>query len=56
MPDYYDVIKQPMDLSTMLDKANLYKSPEDFLADFALIRDNALEYNSYTDSEGNLSF
>ncbi|VDD94208.1 unnamed protein product, partial [Enterobius vermicularis] len=54
VPDYYDVIKQPMDLSTMLDKANLYKSPEDFLADFALIRDNALEYNSYTDSEGRI--
>uniref|UniRef100_A0A158R684 Bromo domain-containing protein n=1 Tax=Syphacia muris TaxID=451379 RepID=A0A158R684_9BILA len=54
VPDYYDVIKHPMDLSTMLDKANFYKNPEEFLADFALIRDNALEYNSYTDSEGRI--
>lgn len=46
-PDYYDIIKNPMDLSTMqikMDKGE-YKTPMDFEADIQLIVDNALTYN-----------
>ncbi|XP_059473647.1 ATPase family AAA domain-containing protein 2-like [Neocloeon triangulifer] len=47
-PDYYDIIKNPMDLSTIrenIDK-HLYNSAEDFLKDVDLISQNCLEYNS----------
>ncbi|CAH1772433.1 unnamed protein product [Owenia fusiformis] len=45
--DYYDVIKTPMDLSTMMSKIDLhkYQTVKDFLDDIDLIRSNALEYN-----------
>ncbi|KAI9797955.1 MAG: hypothetical protein M1833_005011 [Piccolia ochrophora] len=46
-PDYYDVIKEPMALSTV--KANInsktYKEFSDFVRDFALISHNAQTYN-----------
>ncbi|KAL7038599.1 hypothetical protein ACKWTF_009621 [Chironomus riparius] len=45
--NYYDVIKNPMDLSTMnikMEKGE-YKTPEDFEADIRLIIDNCLTYN-----------
>jgi len=46
-PDYYDVIKNPMDLSTMQEKMNKgqYSTPEEFEADIRLIIDNCLLYN-----------
>lgn len=48
--DYYDVIKEPMDLSTMEEKheRDLYPTPEDFLKDAKLIFNNCRQYNSET--------
>jgi len=45
--DYYDVIKEPMDLNTMMDVLNDggYESTDAFLADVQLIKDNAVRYN-----------
>ncbi|KAL9600795.1 MAG: hypothetical protein Q9219_002933 [cf. Caloplaca sp. 3 TL-2023] len=45
--DYYEVIKEPMDLSTMEEKheKDLYPSPEDFIHDAKLIFDNCRKYN-----------
>uniref|UniRef100_A0A8B9PRV5 ATPase family AAA domain-containing protein 2 n=1 Tax=Apteryx owenii TaxID=8824 RepID=A0A8B9PRV5_APTOW len=47
VPDYVTVIKQPMDLSTVLSKIDLhqYLTAGDFLKDIDLICSNALEYN-----------
>ncbi|KAL2755769.1 hypothetical protein ACRALDRAFT_2027453 [Sodiomyces alcalophilus JCM 7366] len=46
--DYYDVIKEPMDLSTMESKleADQYATPEDFIRDAKLIFDNCRKYNN----------
>ncbi|KAK4155557.1 histone acetyltransferase GCN5 [Chaetomidium leptoderma] len=48
--DYYDVIKEPMDLSTMETKleADQYNTPEDFIRDAKLIFDNCRKYNNET--------
>ncbi|KAK7743347.1 histone acetyltransferase [Diatrype stigma] len=48
--DYYDVIKEPMDLSTMEQKleADQYQTPEDFVKDARLIFDNCRKYNNET--------
>ncbi|CAG8950905.1 hypothetical protein HYFRA_00003122 [Hymenoscyphus fraxineus] len=47
-PDYYNVIKTPMDLGTMTKnlKLNKYKSKDEFVADLELIWNNCLKYNS----------
>ncbi|OCF45433.1 hypothetical protein I317_00679 [Kwoniella heveanensis CBS 569] len=47
-PDYYEVIKKPMDLTTILRnvKARKYKSKADFESDLNLIWSNCFEYNS----------
>ncbi|WVQ71731.1 hypothetical protein IAR50_001272 [Cryptococcus sp. DSM 104548] len=47
-PDYYEVIKRPMDLSTILRnaKARKYKNKAEFSADLNLIWKNCHEYNS----------
>ncbi|KAJ1325750.1 transcriptional activator SPT7 [Microdochium nivale] len=46
-PDYYNQIKQPMDLGSMTKKLKslAYKSKQDFVADLNLIWDNCLRYN-----------
>ncbi|KAI0206810.1 bromodomain-containing protein [Astrocystis sublimbata] len=46
-PDYYNIIKQPMDLGTMTKKLKslTYKSKSDFVIDLNLIWDNCLRYN-----------
>lgn len=46
--DYYDVIKEPMDLSTMENKleADQYNTPEDFIKDAKLVYDNCRKYNT----------
>jgi histone acetyltransferase len=46
--DYYDVIKEPMDLSTMESKleADQYLTPEDFIKDAKLVFDNCRKYNN----------
>ncbi|KAJ7287814.1 hypothetical protein C8J57DRAFT_1049744 [Mycena rebaudengoi] len=47
VPDYYDVIKEPMDFKTMEEKlqANQYGSVEGFLEDAQLVFDNCKRYN-----------
>ncbi|KAM9798500.1 ATPase family AAA domain-containing protein 2 [Neosynchiropus ocellatus] len=47
VPDYAEVIKKPMDLSTVLSKIDRhqYMTAKDFLEDVDLIWKNALEYN-----------
>ncbi|VDP75629.1 unnamed protein product [Echinostoma caproni] len=46
-PDYYEVIKHPMDLGTIRDRidADRYRNVDDFMKDIELIYYNALEYN-----------
>lgn len=46
--DYYEVIKEPMDLSTMEQKLEMdqYPNPEDFLRDAMRIYKNCRQYNS----------
>lgn len=50
-PDYYAVIKSPMDLMTMLKKLKNfnYKSKQDFVDDLNLIWANCLKYNASPD-------
>jgi chromatin structure-remodeling complex subunit RSC1/2 len=50
VPDYYDVIKEPMAMSMIKAKINgrEYKSFEEFVRDFALICHNAQVYNAPT--------
>lgn len=47
VPDYTNIIKQPMDLETMMTKVDFhrYECARDFLNDIELICQNALEYN-----------
>ncbi|XP_027808893.2 ATPase family AAA domain-containing protein 2 [Marmota flaviventris] len=47
VPDYITVIKQPMDLSSVISKIDLHKylTVKDYLRDIDLICSNALEYN-----------
>jgi E1A/CREB-binding protein len=47
IPDYFDVIKKPMDLGTILQKIDngSYHAIEEFKADVDLTFDNAMQYN-----------
>ncbi|XP_065332811.1 ATPase family AAA domain-containing protein 2-like isoform X1 [Cloeon dipterum] len=47
-PDYYQIIENPMDMSTIREKIDrhAYNCAEDFLKDIDLISQNCLEYNS----------
>ncbi|CAG9766232.1 unnamed protein product [Ceutorhynchus assimilis] len=47
VPDYTEIIKEPMDLETMMMKVDFhrYECAKDFLHDIDLICQNALEYN-----------
>ncbi|KAL6552431.1 hypothetical protein OROHE_007795 [Orobanche hederae] len=47
IPDYFDVIKHPMDLGTVQSKllTNQYSNPKDFAADVRLTFKNAMTYN-----------
>jgi len=46
-PDYYDIIKRPIDLEKISSKIrnNVYETLEDAVADFTLVFDNAAKYN-----------
>lgn len=57
MPDYHSVVKQPMDLSTVLSKIDLQKyiTVREYLHDIDLIWRNALEYNPDDDPYGTLT-
>ncbi|XP_032076424.1 transcription intermediary factor 1-alpha isoform X3 [Thamnophis elegans] len=54
VPDYYEIIKKPMDLSTIKNRLQaqhtIYSKPEDVIADFRLIFRNCAEFNE-PDSE-----
>ena len=52
--DYLEVIRQPMDLSTVMTKIDThqYLTVKDFLVDIDLICNNALEYNPDKDPGG----
>lgn len=47
MPDYYEIIKDPMDLQTLEERvdADLYKNVDDFETDMQKIFDNCKKYN-----------
>ncbi|RFU30850.1 hypothetical protein B7463_g5499, partial [Scytalidium lignicola] len=47
-PDYYNIIKHPMDLGTMTKKLKtlVYKSKAEFVSDLDLIWSNCLKYNA----------
>ncbi|XP_062222850.1 transcription factor GTE10-like [Phragmites australis] len=47
IPDYFDIIKHPMDLGTVKKKldSGSYTSPSDFAADVRLTFNNAMSYN-----------
>ena len=50
VPDYYNVITSPMDLSTVEDKLehDFYAAPKDLVADLKLIFSNCRKYNDAT--------
>jgi hypothetical protein len=58
VPDYYEIIKNPMDLSSMMTKIDLhkYQTVQQFLEDIDLICSNALEYNPDRDPQGYFFF
>ena len=47
VPDYYEVVEEPMDLETMRQKVDThrYETKDMFLADINLIKHNAELYN-----------
>ncbi len=47
VPDYYNIVKNPIDLQTMENKciSEQYESPQRFVDDIALMFDNAELYN-----------
>jgi len=50
IPDYYNIIKEPMDLGTLKNrlKQGLYSKPEEFEADMLRIFSNCILYNGET--------
>lgn len=58
VPDYHEIIKNPMDLSTMMSKIDLhqYQCCKEFLDDIDLICSNALEYNPADSTAGRSLF
>lgn len=54
VPDYTEVIAQPMDISTMMNKIDQhqYHNVAQFVTDINLICSNALEYNPDRSAEG----
>ena len=44
-PDYYQVIRQPMDLQGISRKRHQYETLEDAVSDFVLVFDNAMQFN-----------
>ena len=48
VPDYYEVVKHPMDLGMLIDRLNdqVYESADQFMVDVRRIKANAFMYNS----------
>lgn len=53
-PDYYEIVKDPMDLSEVLERVNRHEiqTMQDFIAAFELLTRNALLYNPQDDAKG----
>lgn len=47
LPDYFDVVKKPMDLGTVKKKLDnsVYRDVDEFIGDVRLVFDNAMLYN-----------
>ena len=47
VPDYYTLVKKPIDLATMENKciSEVYVNPQQFVDDFTLMLRNAEQYN-----------
>ncbi|DBA02675.1 TPA: hypothetical protein N0F65_010500 [Lagenidium giganteum] len=47
LPTYFDIIKNPMDMSTMLMKLQQheYETPDEYRDDMVLMFENAMEFN-----------
>ena len=45
VPDYYRVVKDPMDLTSILERIDSYSSEEDFVSDVELMIFNSYDYN-----------
>jgi len=45
VPDYYQVIKKPMDLDTIFHKIGQYEQAEDFVEDVRQMIFNSFDYN-----------
>ena len=54
VPDYYQIIENPMDLASMMSKIDLHKygTVAEFMDDIDLICHNALEYNPASNPQG----
>jgi len=48
VPDYYQIVKKPVDLATMEGRciSDLYSTPQKFVDEFALMINNAVLYNT----------
>jgi len=48
VPDYYEIVKKPVDLATMEGRciSDLYTTPQKFVDEFALMMNNAVQYNT----------
>ncbi|CAF0710230.1 unnamed protein product [Brachionus calyciflorus] len=44
-PDYYNIIKKPIDMTKISNRINSYQNLDDFCTDFALMFENACIYN-----------
>jgi len=57
IPDYFDIIKNPMDFSTIKKKLNqsLYTKCRDFIDDIELTFNNCIKYNGEKTFIGNMS-
>ena len=44
-PDYYEIIKQPLDLQMIFRNRRRYESLEEAISHFRLVFDNAMRYN-----------
>lgn len=52
-PEYFNIVKQPMDLGTILNKIylDIYKNSKDFWIDIGLVWKNCLKFNTEENSD-----
>lgn len=56
IPDYFNIIKQPMDFGTIKQRLNSshYHRPQEYLDDMALVFDNCIRFNGEESSVGKM--